>query len=74
MILKITPPVLDMLARAETLLHKTCTVKREDALTLGGDETCKDQWGKRVIKHNCESTDNCCSKCINLYCMLAKGC
>jgi len=73
-ILIIRPPELETLAQAKTLIHQACEVKREDAVTLNRDETCKDQWGKRVIKSNCESTDNCCSKCVNVYHRLAKVC
>jgi len=49
-------------------------VKTDNTVTLSGDKTCKDQWGKRVIKHNCKSTDNSGLKCINIYRMLAKVC
>jgi len=35
-------------------------------VTLNGDETYKNTWRERVIKRNCESTDDCCSKCINV--------
>jgi len=73
-ILKITRPELETPGQAETLIYRMRAVKREDAVTLSGDETCKGQRGKRVIKGNCKSTDNHCSKCVNVYSMLAKAC
>jgi len=48
------------------------TEHAQGTVPLNQDETCEDQWGKRVIKHSCKSTDSCCSKCV--YHMIAKVC
>jgi len=74
MILKVAAPQLETLAQTKTLIHQTCAEKSGDALTGNGDEASREQWGKRVIKQKCKSTDNCSSKCINVSRMLAKGC
>jgi len=73
-ILKITPPELETLARPKTIIYRARPVNFRNATSINRDETCKGQWEKRVMKHNCKSTDNYHSKCINVYCILAEVC